>query len=91
MRDIRKGVERIRELPARNPVRARRPQLALELRRQGAAQFAIIYAYLPPSTEFPGGVVSIRAIRHRRVKNVFAGVREGDARCPTMRGSSCRR
>jgi hypothetical protein len=36
----------------------------------------VIYAYLPPSRKFPDGVVSIRAVRHRRVRNIFDGVRE---------------
>ena len=40
------------------------------------SQFAFIYAYVWPSVEFPHGVVSIRAVRHVLVQNVFAGVKE---------------
>ena len=75
-RDIRKGLMEIRELPRRAPVRAYRPGSGLELRCYWVAQFGIIYAFLPASEAAPMGIVSIRAVRHWRVRNVFRGVRE---------------
>jgi hypothetical protein len=47
------------------------------LRRCKAAQFVIVYTYLPPSDPNLPGVVSIRAVRHARSENVFSGVKEG--------------
>lgn len=78
-RNIDRGIDYVRRGPELNNIGARRRRLGLELRRHNAAQFAIIYAYFRPSTELPCGMVSIRAVRHSRVKNVFAGVREQSA------------
>lgn len=78
-RDIDRGVLEIRRGPELDDVGARRPSLGIELRRHNAAQFAIIYAYIPPNAQFPRGMISIRAVRHSRVKNVFSGVREPPA------------
>jgi len=78
-RDIDRGIFEIRLGPTLNDIGARRPALGIELRRHNAAQFAIIYAYLPPSSRFPRGMVSIRAVRHSNVQNVFSGVREPSA------------
>ncbi|MDB6156552.1 MAG: hypothetical protein JWO04_258 [Gammaproteobacteria bacterium] len=39
-------------------------------------KLVIVYAYLRPTVRFARGVVSIRAVRHSRVKDVFSGVRE---------------
>lgn len=75
-RDIFRGIGDVRIRPKRRPVQARRPKTGVELRRYYVAQFAIVYAYFEPDVEFPAGVVSIRAIRHRRVRNVFSGVKE---------------
>jgi hypothetical protein len=75
-RDILRGIRETRFEPKRNAIKARRRDTGLELRRHNAAQFAIIYAYFEPDPEFPNGVVSIRSVRHRRVRNVFGGVRE---------------
>jgi hypothetical protein len=50
--------------------------VGLEYRRYNAAQFAIIYAYLAPSAQYPNGMISIRAIRHGSERNVFWGVRD---------------
>ena len=74
--DIRRGIAEVLLAPRANPVRARRPSKGIELRSRKAGQFLVIYAYLPPSREFPNGVVSIRAVRHQRVRNVFRGVKE---------------
>jgi len=77
--DIYRGIAKAWSNPACAPVRSRVRSTGLELRRVQIAQFVIIYAYLPPSNELPRGTVSIRAIRHRRLRNVFSGVRETDA------------
>ena len=74
--DILSGIERALLWPASNPAAVWRPLTGIELRRCKAAQFAIIYAYLPSTALHPRGVVSIRAIRHSRVSDVFAGVKE---------------
>jgi hypothetical protein len=83
--DILKGVEQALLHPESNRVEALRPETGLELRQCKAAQFAIVYAYLRPTERFPRGVVSIRAVRHSREADVFAGVRElmsGDGAYP---------
>lgn len=74
--DIRRGIEKVLLRPESNRVGAWRPVTGLQLRGCRAAQFVIIYAYLLPTTQFPRGVVSIRAVRHSRVKDVFEGVKE---------------
>jgi hypothetical protein len=75
-RDIERAIGHVQHRPSANRIAARRRRLRLELRRHNAAQFAIVYAYFQPSEQAPEGVVSIRAVRHRRVRDVFAGVRE---------------
>jgi hypothetical protein len=74
--DICRGIAEARLAPRSNPVKLRRLSEGLEFRCRKAAQFMVIYAYLPPSRKFPDGVVSIRAVRHRRVRNIFGGVKE---------------
>lgn len=78
-RDIARVCDDIIERPESAPVRMRRPSVGLELRSRRAAQFVVIYAYIPPGPRFPNGCVSLRAIRHRRVRNVFSGVRDQPA------------
>jgi len=75
-REIYAAFDRIRQFPERHPVEVRRRRSGLELRRHPVRQFAIIYAYLPPDGERPWAVVTVRAIQHRRIRNVFFGVRE---------------
>lgn len=74
--DIDRGLAEAWRAPKLNPVKVRRPSTGLELRRRRAAQFAIVYAYIPPNDVLPNGMVSIRAVRHRRVRSVFSGVKE---------------
>jgi hypothetical protein len=62
--------------PTLRRVEARRPKTGIELRRHAAAQFVLIYAYFAPDSVYASGIVSIRAIRHRRVRDVFSGVQE---------------
>jgi hypothetical protein len=74
--DIRRGIERVLTHPEANHAELWRASSGIWLRRCKAAQFVIVYGYLPPKESFPVGVVSIRAVRHSRVKDVFAGVKE---------------
>jgi len=75
-RDIYAGFGQICEFPKRHPVEVRRRRSGLELRRHPVRQFTIIYAYLPPDKERPWAIVTVRAVQHRRIRNVFFGVRE---------------
>ena len=79
LRDILGGISKVLFDPRLAQVRAYRPLSGLYFRGRSAAQFVIVYAYFPPSRRFPLGAVSIRAIRHRRVRDVFAGVKEREA------------
>lgn len=54
----------------------RRAGSGLWLRRRRAAQFVIVYAYIPAKAPGSQDMVSISAIKHGRVANVFHGVRE---------------
>jgi hypothetical protein len=76
MLDIRLGIEIALDRPAARPVGLWRAESGIWLQRCSTAQFVIVYAYLPPTIRFPRGVVSIRAVRHARVRDVFAGVKE---------------
>ena len=62
--------------PKARRVALRRPSENIDLRVHHVAQFVIIYAYFEPNAVMQNGIVSIRAIRHRRVGNPFHGVRE---------------
>jgi len=77
--DIRRGIEKALERPEANRVGSWRPETGIELRRCNSAQFAIVYAYPRPTERLGMGVVSIRAVRHSRLKDVFAGVKEPTA------------
>jgi hypothetical protein len=74
--DICLGIAKALLRPESNRVGQWRPDTGIELRRCNAAQFAIVYAYLRPTDRFASGVVSIRAVRHSRVEDVFSGVKE---------------
>lgn len=76
VQEIEKGIRDVRAHPTLDDVGIRRRSSGLELRRRNVAQFAIIYAYIAPNATHPEGLVSFRAIRHSRVKDVFRGVRE---------------
>src|SRR4051812_33242334 len=53
---------------------------ALWLRRLRVAQFVIIYAYIPATESGRPNIVSIRAVRHESVADVFDGVRDSHSR-----------
>jgi plasmid stabilization system protein ParE len=82
-RDIFRGMREVLVAPTLRRVEARRPRTGIDLRRHAAAQFVLIYAYFEPDLVYANGIVSIRAIRHRRVRNVFTGVQE-----PGLRGGA---
>jgi hypothetical protein len=74
--EIFSALEKIYSFPHARPVRHHRQDSGIELRSYYVAQFVIIYAYFKPSAVMEDGVVSIRAIRHRRVRDAFRGVRD---------------
>ena len=74
--DIRRGIEKLLENPEANHPEFWRRDTGIWLRRCKAAQFVLVYTYLPPTNPLQPGVVSIRAVRHSRVEDVFLGVKE---------------
>jgi hypothetical protein len=74
--DIRRGVEKVLAYPAGVPREKYLPRTKLWLRQRSAAQFVIVYAILPSERPKSPGVVSIRAVRHRREADVFKGVKQ---------------
>jgi plasmid stabilization system protein ParE len=74
--DIHRGIEKVCARPEANRIEHWKSDTGIGLRRCKAAQFVIVYAYLSSSDPSLPGVVSIRAVRHSRVENVFSGVKE---------------
>lgn len=74
--DIYRGIAVACAQPKMNKAEVLRRDTGIWLRRIRMAQFVIIYAYLEPRDPSIPGVVSIRAVRHFREKDVFAGVKE---------------
>lgn len=74
--DIHRGLNAIYAHPQLRPEEVQRPESGLWLRRRRAAQFVIIYAYIPATEPGRPNIVSIRAVRHGSVADVFEGVRE---------------
>jgi plasmid stabilization system protein ParE len=74
--DIHAAFQEICEFPERHPIEVRRRRSGLKLRRHQVKQFTIVYAYLPPEHKRPWSIVTVRAVQHRRIKDVFFGVRE---------------
>lgn len=87
LQDIQACIQEILARPTVSKVYVRRRDTGIELRRRGIRQFAIVYAYFPPDAVSPHGLVSIRAIRHRRIRNVFTGVRESGGPYACVPGS----
>jgi hypothetical protein len=84
--DIFYAMDLICVLPQGRRVEHTRKSSGARLRRCSAAQFVVIYAYFKPTKPWPTGLVSIRAIRHRRVRNVFSGVRDTSGELPPLYG-----
>lgn len=74
--EILLAIDRIYRLPRANRVCHIRRDTGIKLRKRHIAQFVIIYAYIEPNDVLPDGMVSIRAVRHRRMRNVFRGVKD---------------
>jgi hypothetical protein len=74
--DLSLGIARALAWPEANPADLWRSTPGIRLRRAIAGQFVIFYTYSLPFNGFPYGIVSIRAVRHSRVKEVFSGVGE---------------
>jgi len=87
-REIFAGMAKILRHPKASRVGTRRLRLGIDLRGYHVAQFVIIYAYFEPNAVMESGMVSIRAIRHRRVRNPFHGVKEPVAHNPFGGASS---
>lgn len=78
--DIDRAIDAICAHPELRPEAVYRPESGLWLRRRSAAQFVIVYAYIPAEEPGRPNIVSIRAVRHGSVADVFEGVREPQVR-----------
>lgn len=78
--DIYRGIDAVCAHPERRPRELHRPESGLWLRRRRVAQFVIVYAYIPAKGAGQPNIVSIRAVKHGSVANVFDGVREPQVR-----------
>jgi hypothetical protein len=74
--DISLGIARALAWPEANPAELWRSTPGIRLRRCIAGLFVILNTYALPCNGSPYGIVSIRAVRHSRVKDVFSGVEE---------------
>jgi hypothetical protein len=74
--DIHRGIAEARAHPEMCRREVYRPLSGIWLRRRRVSQFVIVYAYLPSPDPTLRSVVSIRAVKHARVANVFQGVKE---------------
>lgn len=74
--DIHRALDAIYAHPLLRPEEVQRPESGLWLRTRRAAQFVIVYAYIPAAESGRPAIVSIRAVRHGSVADVFEGVRE---------------
>lgn len=81
IREIKKAARLLVHSPKLYPIEETHPVSGLEFRRKYVGQFAIIYAYLEPTTSLPNGAVSVRRIRHGGELDVILGVEE--ARAPS--------
>lgn len=76
IREIRKAAWALRYSPKLYPVEKIHAVNGLEFRRKNVGQFAIFYAYLEPTPSAPGGVISIRRVRHGAEQDVLFRVEE---------------
>jgi hypothetical protein len=74
--DITLGIARALAWPEANPAELWRSTPGIRLRRCIAGPFVIMYTYSLPCNGSPYGIVSIRAVRHSRVKETFSRVEE---------------
>lgn len=91
IREIKKAARLLVHCPKLYPVEEIHPVSGLRFRRKCVGQFAIIYAYLEPTTSLPNGAISVRRIRHGGEADVFFGVAEArSASAGACRGLSTR-
>lgn len=76
---IWRGIEEACRRPESHRIEVQNSDTGIGLRRCRVAQFVVVYAYLASNDPSLPRVVSIRAIRHQRVENVFLGVKEPPA------------
>ena len=74
--EIMREARRITHNPKLYPIESVHPVSGLEFRRKNVDRFVIVYAYLEPTPASPGGIVSIRSIRHGAEDDIFLGVEE---------------
>lgn len=82
--DLDAAIKQICHSPKARPIRRIIKASGIGLRCRFAGQFAIIYAILAKRAARSGMAVSIRAVRHWRVRDVFRGVREGTGAAPPL-------
>jgi hypothetical protein len=82
-RDIHQAFELIRLASLSRPISGLVPGTGIELRCYNVRQFVIVYAYFPSEDSSAQDVVIIRAVRHRRERDVLWGVRENAPHEPT--------
>jgi hypothetical protein len=82
-REIHRAFEQIRVAPLSRPISGNVPGTGIELRCYNLRQFVIVYAYFPSNEACPHDLVIIRAVRHRRERDVLWGVREPGLQEPT--------
>ena len=78
--DILRGIEAAGAHPEHRPREVFLSESGLWLRRRRAAQFFIVYPYIPAKEPGRPDIVSIRAVKHEGVANVFEGVRDSQVR-----------
>jgi hypothetical protein len=75
-RDIYAAFDRIALAPFAQPIRKWSRRYNLGLRCYRVRQFVIVYGYIGDVEKYPNGEISIRALKHRRVRNLLHGVTE---------------
>jgi hypothetical protein len=81
-REIHSAFEQIRQAPLARPISGWVPGTSIGLRRYYVRQFVVVYAYFSPAETGLRGLVSIRAVRHHRERDVLLGVREKSSSVP---------
>ena len=80
--ELKAAYERIRCAPLARPVHRWVSYTRVGLRCYYASRFAIVYAWFGKTEKHPRGLVSIRAVRHHRERDVFFGVKNTDSNLP---------
>ena len=64
VRHVTNGIHEVWENPELQAVAKHHPDTGVEFRCHYVSQFAIVYAYFPPTPSTARGLVSIRAVRY---------------------------